>query len=442
MKWMAQMDSEQDYVEQETYWADDYSTYYGSTDVFTELGIEAAPSPYRKFAEGLFYFVIIATTFPQFSLGLRGIPFALGGLVVVSGLLGLYLLKAEGRRLPTSVWFAILINIMVNLSQVLHGVMPILGEGLRPYTHWFARLTLMCYLVQNHNAGKRVLVFLALVTVAVVVSSGGVGNIEQSERLHLKEMSENVNSAFANANALAYMTSITTVALLFWSLRSSKMIRPVLWGLSGFLVLILFMTVSRGGILVFACGMAVLMLTVMTSRGVRAGGMFMVIAGVLGVMYFGHYLITHMEMLTERLGEHSVRQDVYSLSTLKQMFGTLLIGQGVGTKVQSAGVIAHNSFISMHLYFGGIAAWLYLIWLMTLGVRIIQLKRFGEIPKDYFFMLLALYGMSLGCQFFTNQGHMSYAVIYAVAMIERYTCIYSKKNIALRYISYDDDGYY
>jgi hypothetical protein len=389
------------------------------------LGVEKPPSLARKFVELLFYVVVLNGAYVHLT-GLATVRFASGGLVLGAGLLTFFLMKAQGERLPVSVWFALIFAAAANVSQLRYGELPLIGEGLPGITHWISYLIMMCYLVRNSATQKRVLLFSAFLVVGLVISGGGMH--KGAERLML----QGVGAGFSNANALAYASGLFAVALLFYSLRSPKVLRPFLWGLAAVLTYCLFLTVSRGGAITMACGVAVLLGAILTARGVRLGGVILVGVAVVAVSQLAYLLSESVTYLEERLQTESERTLVYQWETLNDLAETLVFGRGPSAIITSAGFTAHNTFLYAHTAYGGMAAYPYLLWLIVLMVRITRMMFARDHPMDAKLLVVALFGMGLAAQLLSNQGQLFYCVVYATAITEKYTAPYSHRRIAQR----------
>lgn len=389
--------------------------------------IERPPSFTRKFVELLFYVIVAIPNFTKLSFFLK-VPYLMGALVMVSGFLTFVIILAERRKIPTVVYCAIFMNLGANISQVIgQGELPLIGEYLPYFLHWLTFLTMVSYLVQNKAANYRILFFLAVLIIATVwgggvLSSGG-------DRLDLSGIE--AGAAFSNANQLAYVSGFFSVAILFWSLRASKLLRPFLWAMAVFLAFLLIRTISRGGMLVFACGIMVLLFLILMGRGVRLSGIVLIVVSLLVVLQLSYIVAGNFELLGERLGEESIRTKIYSMETLKQILGSLIFGGGYNTRT-SAGVSAHNAFINTYLCYGGITIWPYIILLWILGVRMLRMFRADNLDSTIKFTVIALFGMSFGCLMFSNLGYMFWNSIYALAVVEKYTAPYSKRRIKNR----------
>ncbi|MBU0638911.1 MAG: hypothetical protein KKB50_08605 [Planctomycetes bacterium] len=393
------------------------------------LGVEARQTIGRWVVEALLYATLLNSTFYQ-QLGWSLIPYAGGAPILAAGLLTFLIMLIERERVPLSLWFALLMNVTANVSQVFGNSEPVLfGEGLPPLLHWLCQLAMVCYLIRNSGAQKRMLLFFSALLL-VIVAIGGAEYVQaKTERLDL----EQVGGGFANANRLAYVTGLLAMGLVFWSLRANKLLRPALWGLALALTVIMFRTVSRGGILTFGCGLAVLVLAIAAGRGVRLGGVILILVIVAAVSQVGFLLTESTESFRERLDKPSVRTQVYSVATLQDLARTIIVGTGhSGAYTTAAGITAHNSFVYTHMALGGITGWPYLIWLMLLSLRVYRMVRAPDLPFDLKMQVVCLFGMGLGSQVLSNQGYLFLTTIYATALTEKYTAPYSRRSIAAR----------
>jgi hypothetical protein len=391
------------------------------------LGIERPSSFVRLFVELILYATIVNSLFPGLT-GLYKIRYMTGGTVMLAGFVSLLIILALRESLPGSVWFAVAYNIFANFSEVVaHGETPIISENLAIFSHWLSFLIIICFIVQNSAAEKRVIVFFGLMIVLAVVKGGLIGSLADY-RLRLVG---GIASAFSNANALAHMSSLFAVAALFWSLRSGKLIKPFIWLMAGVLVVIMFLTISRGAVLSFGCGCLVLMVTIMMSKGVRAPGIILAIIVVITILQFGYLLSRQVEYLQHRYAGVSAaraRLGVYSPRMLGELWETKFFGRGSqDTETRTTGVTPHNTFLYSHLVFGGMTGWTYLLWLLYLGRRILKMFRAKDFPLDIKMQVLALFGMSLGSQVLSNEAHLFHSSVFATAIVEKYTSIYSKR---------------
>lgn len=388
------------------------------------LGIERPPSVTRKFVELLLYLTLTNSAFGTVT-GLGTLRFASGGLILASGLLTLGIMLSQRERLPISIWFAWAMAIGANLSEFLRGQLPLVGHGVTGITHWLSQLLMICYLVRNEATQKRVILFVSCLFI-VLMMWGGV--MLGEGRLNLI----GVGSGFRNPNRQAYIAGTFAIALLFWSLRSVKILRPILWGLAGVLVYYLVLTVSRGGIATFACGSAVLMAAILLGRGVRVGGIILVGVGLIAASQLAFLFADPISLLERRFQRQSIRTKVYSRATLYDLKQTVVFGKGAGYELREVGITAHNSFLHAHTCFGGITAWPFMLWLLVLAVRIARMLLATHFPPHVKLEVVALSGMALACMLLSNMGYLIISTVYAAAVVEKYTAPYSHRRIAKR----------
>jgi len=400
------------------------------SEVEEYLDIERPPSYWRKLVEILFYFSTALSAF-SIPLGL-GTPFVAGGIVALSGAVALGLWVLSRDRLPISIWFAIAIMALANVSELLHGELPVFGAGLRPLFVWVCQLLMLCYLLQNQATQRRVLFFFSMLVIVVVLMSGV--QIGRQGRLEL----EGAASSFRNANALAYTSGIFSVALIFWSLRAAAGLRLILWAMAAVLFYDLFLTVSRGGLFAYACGIAALVISLLGDRGVRIRGIVMIVVVALALSQGAYLLSDSVAALEERVEDvgESQRLDVYTLGTLGNLMDTAVIGWGTSETMDErkslARTLSHNTFFYMHMTYGGIAAWVYLAWLITLGIRILRMVRARHYSLSIKLAVVAMFWMGCLAQLLSNQGQLFLCTVYVTAFVERYTTPYGRRQIRAR----------
>lgn len=379
------------------------------------------PSLGRKCVE-LFYYLSVVNSVFVYKTGAAMLPYFGGALVVMAGAVCLTIMLAQRERIPLTVWCAVLINVFATLSQGIRGEIPIIGEGLNQLFLWACQSLVICYLVRNPGTQKRLLLFFAIVLVFCVYFSGELQGGSSGRRLRLERYG--VGSSFGNANDLAYMVGTFAVAVLFWSLRSIRSVRPLLWALALVLLVITVRTVSRGAITAVCCGLAMLAVAIMLARGARIGGIVMVVFGIILLSQLSFLLADPMEFLKARMkgdGSSRVRLAVYNEATLEQLAETYLFGQGIaGTKSVVTGVTPHNTYLYTQFAYGGLAAVSYLAWMLAMAIRTTRVCFRSELRMDLRLEVVALFGMTLMSHLLSNQGFVFLSSMYAVGLIEKY----------------------
>lgn len=398
-------------------------------------GVERSPSVLRKLVELLLYLMVLNSVFLM-RTGIVLIPYLSGGLNTASGLLCLFVMLLEGERPCMSVKFAILMNVTANLSLSLGlGEQPFLGEGLPPLLHWFSMFTMVCFLVQDRRAEKRLMLFFSVLLIAVMlVASETIGTRGGAERVGA---AEDIGGNFANTNAVAYVGGFFCTALLFWSLRAARSFRPVLWFLAALLVYITVRTVSRVGILLLLLGIGMLVIAILTGRGTRIGGLVLILVGALALSQLAFLFSDTMVALDKRIhGEREStmsRLNLYSWETLSDLLSTTFLGKGQKqAQNTSTGITAHNTFVYTHMCYGGITAWPFLLWTILLGRRIWRTVKARAYPWDRLIMLGTFYVMIVGEYMTNNMGYVDYSAVFGIAVIEKYTAPFSTRRIAER----------
>jgi O-antigen ligase len=395
--------------------------------------VEERPSVARKLVELLFYLSVINASL-QSVTGVNTIPYLTGGVIAVSGAIALVVLLSQGQGLPLTIWFAIAINAAANASLVLGlHVIPLVAEGLPPLLQWLFTLTMMCYMVRDRNTERRVLFFMVVLVIATISTSGITHGPQRSGRLALHD----IGFLFANSNDLAHNASLLAVAVLFWSLRAAKILRPLLWVLALALTVIVVRTASRGGVLSMGCGLTLLVVAVLLGRGTRVAGIIMIGAVAVVIPFLAQELLRPIGVLSARMTQtdqsSESRMAVHSLDTLRDLSRTILAGQGpTYSRLSALNIHAHNSYVYTHMTYGGPAGILYASWLAVLGLRIFRMLRVGEFPMDIRLFVLAMFGMSLAAQLLSNMGYVFLSSVYAAGVVEKYTQVYGRRQMHTR----------
>jgi hypothetical protein len=98
----------------------------------------------------------------------------------------------------------------------------------------------------------------------------------------------------------------------------------------------------------------------------------------------------------------------------------MVFGTGQEDAVTGAGITAHNSFIYTHMAYGGLAGWLYVLWMLWMARGIARMFRAQNLPVDVKLMIAALFGMAIVGHMFSNMGYIFYSSVYATAMAEKH----------------------
>jgi len=399
------------------------------------LGVERPPSLARKLVEFLLY-VSIANSAFAIVLGVAVVPYIGGALITASGMLTLIIMFFQREPIPATLWFALIVNFGASFSQGVRGEPPMVGEGLATMMHWMNYQLMICYLVRNDAARNRILVFFSVLLILTIMFGSTTERDVVAGRI---DLSEGVASCFTNPNRLGHICAMLSVALLFWSLRCAKVLRPLLWVMVAILTFYMFGTVTRGAVLSFACGVAVLCAAIVLGRGMRVGGIVLIGAAILAMSQFAYMFADSLDFLEDRMQERSSRYGVYSMGTVRNLVDTTFVGWGTNKKVHmtraAAGIEAHNSLLYMHMSFGGFTAWVYLAWIIMLLVRLARMVRAPDWPLAVRLEVVALFGMMLASHLLQNQGYVYITSMFAVGVAEKYCSPYSGRRIAERAVA-------
>lgn len=393
--------------------------------------LDEPPAVLRRVVEVFVYIPVIVSAFLGV-LGLSQIRFFGGGVAFASTLLTIFTVLLSGHRPPLSVWFGVIIWLCANLSQSIgNGQTPVTGPGLPMLLFHIGTLLGTWYIILNPAAERRMFFFYSALMVTLAVMGGQYMRSHASvERLEL----EGVGGLMANPNSIGYMTGLFGVAMLFRSLRERAVLRPVLWILTLVMFVLLMRTVSRTALVLFAVGVMAFLVTVMAGRGMRVSGLIFLCVVVLFASQFAYLVADQLIYYQKRVRvDTEGRLGVFSMATLTDFMNTFVFGRGPERAIASAtGITPHNTFIYMHLAFGGITAYPYLLWLSILGMRILRMLKSPDLPLDIKAFVVAIYLMAIGGEGTNNINFTLYSSVYAWAIIEKYTAMYSRRAMEQR----------
>lgn len=402
------------------------------------MGFEKPPTTARHTVEVLYYMCLVAAAF-LYRFGLHNVPFLGGGILVVSGACCISILALSPEKFPLTFWIGCIMWVGANMSQVIgNGQMPIVSNGPNLMLFFICHQMMAFFICQNAGGRKRLLIFLAGLAIVLIGIGGEEVGAGKVKRLAVTE----TGGLLSNSNSAAYVCSFLAVALLFWSLRATKVSRPILWILAAALTIFTIRTLSRTGMMLLVVGFGMLMLAIVSARGARIGGLVLLLVAVVGVSQFAYMVADSFELLGRRFGGEyrntMSRVDLYDLRTLSDLISTTPFGVGPDDAIMtSTGITAHNTFVYMHMAFGAVTAWPIIIWQLILGLRVARLVRASEIPMDTRLMVVTFYGMIFAEYLTNNVTFLELSAVYGTAVIEVYTSPFSKAAIARREMESD-----
>lgn len=387
----------------------------------------------RFIVEVMLYLSIICRAFAE-PLGILRFQGLSGAIITLSGMTCLMIMMMKRQKLPVSVYFAFAINVTANISQVLAvGQPPIFGDFLRALLFWMYHLLMMCYIVRNNKASYRAAFVLGLMAIIAVVTSGEItitGTVStRVERLEL----QGLGSMFANANDLAYLVAILSIVLLFFSLRCSKVFKIFFWLLALILAVILFKTISRGATFFYVISIFTFLLATVLGRGGKLSLFLIILLALFAMSRFAYQTTELKEAYRTRVYRHSERMDTWKAMPY-DIKNTLIFGRGPSRArtLHGTGVSPHNTFFWLHLAYGGICAWVYLWWIGLLCLRGRRMLFSRELAFRQKLEVVGIFSMAMGCQILANFGPSNYAVVFAMAIVDKFTSPFSKKQIVHR----------
>ncbi len=371
------------------------------------------------FVEGLLYISIGCRVF-GWQLGVLQFERLSGLIVLLCGLATIAIMVIKHDRLPQSFWFLVLILLFASISEFnAAGGQMLEGVAYKDLLFAASWTVMACYASRGEGASIRFAFFLAIsvfVAVAVGQSYAGVGGRTLYARMALK--GQNVASAFANSNTLALTCYTSAITLLFYTLRSGKLMSAISICMAAALAVIDLKTLSRQGLIMLAFGLIMYFLAVFIHRKGKTGFLMLGLLTVCAAYSYVAEYTTLKGAYEYRLGKSSTRTE-YFATAVQDMGNTLVLGKGSARPYTAEGIQPHFTFLYIHLAFGGLCAWSYAAWMMFLiwkaGPMIVRRgpRVDSRIEIATFFCLL------LAAQFPSPFAPLDYANMLALGVLER-----------------------
>jgi hypothetical protein len=380
----------------------------------------------RICVEVLLYISILCRAF-GWQLGILKIERLSGAIIIISGLVCLGIIIYKREHIPRSIFFAFIIGLLAYLSELISLGLGKLLVSLGPVNmlFWMSTLLMACYVVRNDRAALRFALFLAgcvFFAVSIGGTTTGVGGYTEYWRLRLER--GEVATMFANANALAQVCYMVVIALLFFSLRCTKVIKAICWICALGLSVIVLMTLSRQGLILLGLGIFFYLTAVMVGKGGKIGLILLLVLAIMVASKYMNELMTIKQAYGYRFGIPSGRFEFW-LTAPHDMMDTLIIGKGTSLARTSQGLQPHNTFLWLHLAYGGLCAWIYAAWIFWLSVKVWQLFWFRKIEWRLKMEVTAMFTIFFLCQLTGVFAPGNYGIILATAIVEKYITPFS-----------------
>jgi hypothetical protein len=362
------------------------------------------------FIEMLVYISLAGRIFIR-PLGIYNITGLSGAIILASGIICFAVMIIKRERLPTSIFFIIGITLFANLTDVLK-----LGMLAKEPLFAASFFLMLCYIFRSPNAAKRFCFFLAACVFYSVIM-GGTYASEGYGHLRLQLDSNIVATVFANSNNLAQVALVPAIALLFFSLRSRLFTKLLCWlsfiGLSA----VALLTVSRQGVVLLGVGLFFYFTAAFMSRKNKIAPFAVLLLLLVTASLFATQTTEITENYLYRFSLGSERIN-YWLSATEDMADTIINGYGTTKAYTADGYQPHNTFLWMHLAYGGICAYLYLAWLFWMGFKVLRLFFVKDIEANIKIETLAMFLIYFLGQAVNVFALSNYGFLLATVMIE------------------------
>ncbi|MDZ4186086.1 MAG: O-antigen ligase family protein [Desulfuromonadales bacterium] len=365
----------------------------------------------RIIVECLFYLSIGSRVFaPQ--LGLLRFTGLSGAMILASATICLLIIRARHEGIPTSIYFALFINIFAVITDLVW-----LSTLNRDMIFWLSALLMACFIFRDERAISRGLLFIGA-CVAGALTFNAVFAAEKLGIMRLYLNKDGAGAMFANSNDLAQIACVTAVILLFRGISRPLVTKLVLYAAALGLAGVTLLTLSRQGIVFLVVGFVLYFIALLLKRN-RSFELIIITAAIAVFTFY------NMDSLTEVINGYAYRftQDSgrtnYWMTALRDMKNSLLAGHSSINAYSFDGSLPHSTFLWLHLAFGGVCAWIYALWVAYLGW---QTSRFvlghGHGSWPIRIETLTIFLMFLAAQFTTVFAPGNYAFILCVAILE------------------------
>ena len=382
----------------------------------------------RFVAEILLYISLILGAFGE-QVGTTNVPVLGGAIILLCGLITAGIMLAEGKKLPMSIWFALVITILANVSEVINGQQP-LNTSVNAMLFWMCRLLIACHLFKNDKAAHRAFFFLAL-CILLAIGRGGLGEVTGVGRVERLTTGEQMTGALQGPNGIGPAAASVASFLLFFSLRSSKKFKLFYWLAAMLIAYIAIRTVGRRSIFMLFFGVFVFCLAATFTKGGKFGFIMLIFLTIFGVARYAYTLTRVKETATIRFAQGYDRLAM-NPELRSDVAKTVLFGMGREELFSRYGNIPHVPFYYLHLTYGGLTAYIYVVWLILLSMRCWRIFWSPEVDWRYKFEMTAAYGLFMLPQIASVFGPAQYGTLLVTAMLEKYTAPFSRRQVHLR----------
>jgi len=378
----------------------------------------------RLIVEILFYISIVCRAFGE-QLGVLKIVGLSGAIITLSGLVSLGIIIVKREKIPFSFYFALGITLWGILSEMYVTNSLSLTGTSKDLLFWTSYLLMACYFVRDDKAAHRMGFFL-VGCILLALKVGYIETYDVTERLSVI----GVGGPLVGPNTIGPLAATATGCLLFFSLIAAKKFKLLYWIAALLSAYIAARTLSRLAFAILFYGVFVFCLTSIFTKGGRLGFIILI---VLTLFIAGRYTYEVGQLtrsFESRFQEGAARLPGYTdlHSYIKR---TLILGIGREAILERLS-FPHVTFFYIHFVYGGISAWIYLLWLVWLSVRCWRALWSNEINLRHKLEMLAIYGMFLGPQLASVFAPEAYGVLFVTALLDRYTSPFSNQNVRTR----------
>lgn len=368
--------------------------------------------PSRLLIEGLLWVAIASRIFIN-QLGILNLAGLSGAIIISAGAFCLLVMIINGERIPISVWFALGVSSIANLTDLV-----ITGLFARDLTFWLCLLLLACYVFRNANAALRLSFFMAGCIFLSIAIGGNYYSVSKGfSRLGLEP--GKVGTMFSNPNDLAQIACLTLAALLFLSIGHRLIVVGLALITSLGLSAIVLLTLSRQGLI-----MLLIIFTFYAIISINKKNL-LVFAIIFSLIILANIDVQMTSKISEIYDGYIFRWTLdsdrvdYWKTSVNDINETIFSGRGTFSGYNSDGVLPHSAFLWIHIAYGGICSLLYASWIIWLSFKIFKLIFDKTISLEEKSAAASVFIVFFSAQFTSFFAAGNYGFIIGIALIER-----------------------
>jgi len=360
--------------------------------------------------EIMLYISILCRVFGN-EFGVLAYPGLSGAIIVMSGITCFIIMSYNKVKMPVSIIFVFIIVLIATITDFY--IYKLISVDM---IIWMCTLLMACYVAKNTQSTLRFVYFLSFIVILSVFLGGSyIGQNQGYERLTLK--GSGIGSMFSNSNALAQVAVMTATCLFFSSFALRSFYKALCLCFALCLSIVVLMTLSRQGLVFLVVSILFFIFASIHKKISKSGVLILLTITLFVVMFFNVEFNRLVESYQYRLSLNSDRVAYWS-TAYSDMTATLFSGNGGLKAYSSVGIVPHNTFLWIHLAYGGPCAYVYLFWLLYIMIKSTQVILSYDEDIVCKYMTLAILVLFLLGQSVNVFAPGNYGYILGIAVLE------------------------